>query len=406
MKIVYAVHQFYPAYCSGTESVTYQLANMAQMAGHRVAIVTYQPDRNIQNPERMRDIWYKRRMYRKLSITEFYHQHLPLDMSYSVTNDETLTFAREYLKKENPDILHVTHLMRVAPFIQAAKELGIPCVVTLTDAMAICPRIVLRDRNNRICHGCEKGERCKKTCKELRDYPLRLEIVKELLSDAVLVAAPSKYLADVIGRELELNIKVFPHGIDFTRAKEKQQSHEPNKFVRLGWFGRLNEHKGLDVLLKAMRMVEAENLLLSIYGRGTKEYEDYLHSISGNDSRIIWNDWKSKDEIFDIYTMLDAVVVSSVCNESYSLVKNEAISCGVPVIVSNLGALPENVIHEKDGIVFDPFNPEELAQELSRIANDPSILKSMAEQVRKRTIPSIEQEYFRYQAVYLDAIGR
>ena len=102
MKIVYAVHQFYPAYCSGTESVTYQLANMAQMAGHRVAIVTYQPDRNIQNPERMRDIWYKKRMYRKLSITEFYHQHLTLDMSYSVTNDETLTFAREYLKKENP----------------------------------------------------------------------------------------------------------------------------------------------------------------------------------------------------------------------------------------------------------------------------------------------------------------
>lgn len=405
MKIVYAVHQFFPNYCSGTESVTYQLANMAQMAGHRVAIAAYQPDRDIPNREKIGNIYCGRRMYKKISVTEFFHQHVPLDMDYAVVNDEMLEFARIYLKREKPDVVHVTHLMRVAPFIQAASELRIPCIVTLTDAMAICPRIVMQDRNGNICRECAKGERCANVCNELKDYPLRLQTIKELLSSAFLITAPSKYLAGTIGKELDLNIQVFPHGLDFTNMGTAVDLMPKSGNIQLGWFGTMNEHKGLNVLLKAMSKVEAPNIQLNLYGRGTPEYEAYLHSLCPNDLRIKWNGWKSKEEVYRIYNLLDAVVVSSVCNESFSLVKNEAISRGIPVIVSNLGALPENIEHGVDGFVFDPFAEDALVDILQSIGKTPSLIREMSSRVQDKIVISVEQEFFRYQAAYLDAIG-
>lgn len=405
MKIVYVVHQFYPKYCSGTESVTYQLANMAQIAGHRVAVVAYQPDNDIQSAQKYKGIRYARHMYKKLSITECCHQHLPLDITYSVENSRMLSFAKMYLNKEKPDIVHVTHLMRVAPFIQAAKDLGIPCVVTLTDATAICPRIALLDKFGAVCKGCDKGERCKSVCNELHDYALRLQTVRSLLEGTELLAAPSRYLAETIGKELGLDIQVYPHGLDMTSIKRNADEDRDCQTIRMGWFGSLVEHKGLELVLRAMKTVKASNLRLDIYGSGTKEYEKYLRTMSENDERIVWNGWKSKNEVYEAYSSLDVVIVSSICNESFSLAKNEAISWGIPVIVSNLGALPENIEHEIDGFVFDPFNEDELGEILQAISQQPELIKQMAVRTSTKTVLSIEQEFFRYQSVYLDSIG-
>ena len=51
---------------------------------------------------------------------------------------------------------------------------------------------------------------------------------------------------------------------------------------------------------------------------------------------------------------VDAVVIPSLVWESYSMVAHEALACGVPVIASRLGALPEAVRDGHNGLLFEP----------------------------------------------------
>lgn len=404
MKVLFVIHQFYPQFGAGTEAVTLSLAKMLQLAGHKVKVVCYRPGQADSLKRQCGKIRWSEEMVGTIPVTGFCHEEFPSDLNYAFENPDTLAFAGELLDREQPDIIHFTHLMRTAPFIPAAAERNIPYIVTLTDFMTICPRVNLTDVGGKLCEDCGQGTLCADRCSENLDYVSRTAQAKKLLSEAELVTAPSEFVSSRIRKELGINVEVFPHGIERPASGTVQEPHSGK--LQLGFVGNLAEHKGIETLLSAFTGADMQNAELHIYGTGNDDYVEKLHSLAGSSDSIFWHGQKSHGDILAAYRGFDALIVPSVCVETYSMAKNEARVCGLPVIVSNLGALPDNVSDGRDGFVFDPFEENGLTAVLKRIDDNPGLLRAMKKEAASLFIPTVEQEAFRYLSVYLDIIGR
>lgn len=116
--------------------------------------------------------------------------------------------------------------------------------------------------------------------------------------------------------------------------------------VRVGFLGRFSSAKGLDVLADAMsrlewRVPDGFELVLAGDARFVPDEETAAVEMRlGRLTRLRRMGWVERDAFFD---EVDVVVVPSVWSEPFGLVAAEAMGAGLPVIVSDAGALPSVV---------------------------------------------------------------
>jgi glycosyltransferase involved in cell wall biosynthesis len=80
---------------------------------------------------------------------------------------------------------------------------------------------------------------------------------------------------------------------------------------------------------------------------------------------------------------VDAVIIPSLVWEAFSIVAREAMACGVPVIASRLGALPEAIRDGENGLLFTPNGASELGSMLQLLQEDPSRLGHLRVGIRR-----------------------
>ncbi|RAI40361.1 glycosyltransferase [Rhodoplanes roseus] len=164
------------------------------------------------------------------------------------------------------------------------------------------------------------------------------------------------------------------YGVDldtFRPAAEPRRSG--TSALRLGYVGRLVEEKGLDDALDAMTRARAD-ITLSILGEGP--YEPRLReriAALGLTERVDMRGWASPAEVARFMHGLDALILltrtTKAVREQFGRVIVEAQSCGVPVIGSTCGAIPD-VIGD-GGWVVPESDPATLATTLDSIAGAP-----------------------------------
>ena len=86
---------------------------------------------------------------------------------------------------------------------------------------------------------------------------------------------------------------------------------------------------------------------------------------------------------------LDVVVIPSLV-ETYSLVAREALAAGLAVISSDGGALPEVVLHERNGLVFPAGDARALALAMQRLVDDRALLERL--RAARTDIPGIDED--------------
>ena len=84
----------------------------------------------------------------------------------------------------------------------------------------------------------------------------------------------------------------------------------------------------------------------------------------------------------DLYRLSRLVVMPSL-EEPFGLVATEALACGVPVIASNRGGLPEIVKDGRTGMIVDPTNTKALARAIARLLDDEKLRERMGRLGRK-----------------------
>jgi len=407
MKILYIVHQFYPHYGSGTEKVTFNIASMIQNAGNKVKVITYRVNHNGVVSGEFKNIKYHEFIYRKIPVLEFFLEKEPPKFTVDLINEDVLSFAKEILKKEKPDLVHVCHPMRVCSFLEAAEQMGIPCVVTATDLMYICPKIVMTTTLGDICTDALRGEKCNLTCYDVGNRnEERMALSERLLSKADSIVVPSIFIGNMIKKQMpNLDIRVIKHGMDYTGVKQQIRNYRLNDCINFAFVGSIQEHKGIHILIDEFMKIKANNIRLSIYGKYDDNFGQKLLNYAKKDERIRFNGAFEASMIDRVYEGLDVLVIPSICYESYSLVKHEAIMRNIPIIVSDIGALGDGIIHGVNGYKFSIAETKSLREIITSIANNPEQLNEIKKNLVSFVVPTIEQESFQYLTLYKKCIA-
>jgi len=202
--------------------------------------------------------------------------------------------------------------------------------------------------------------------------------VGKALSSATAIVAVSDYLAGRLADQFPVSreeIDVIDCGVDTDtfRPAEKADARLivdlPADAAVVLFAGHLAESKGIGTLLAAHRrlVAEGQSALLVVVGDGPMAPDV---AAAGRDPavkglvRAIGE--VRHDEMPHYFTAADVVCVPS-HREGFGLVALEAMACGVPVVASDIGGLPEIVIDGSNGRLVPPADPDRLAATLGDI---------------------------------------
>lgn len=192
----------------------------------------------------------------------------------------------------------------------------------------------------------------------------------------VLVGVTEELIKEMRKNQLR-NLKLIPNGVDTNmfvpigEAKKKSLKRKilgegQNKKVIL-FVGRLGSEKNLPVLLKAIKLVETE-LLLLIIGEGNqrKMLRDFVKEEGIQDKVKFMG---SMDNVERFYQIADVFILPSE-SEGLPNVLLEAMSCGLPAIGSNIPGIREIIKHKYNGYLFKKDSARELANAIKTALSD------------------------------------
>ena len=141
--------------------------------------------------------------------------------------------------------------------------------------------------------------------------------------------------------------------------------------------GRLEEYKGITLLLDAFEKIESTTVQLLIVGDGN--LRNKIEHKASNIRRIHYMGRSDFAEVMEALAISDVVVVPS-SFEPWGLVVNEAMAAGLPVIASNrVGCVDDLVQHGITGLIFPTGDTTALEMAMQRLAGDKLLRKQMGE---------------------------
>ncbi|WP_394142060.1 glycosyltransferase [Vibrio chagasii] len=229
---------------------------------------------------------------------------------------------------------------------------------------------------------------------EVYDFPhkslLHKKILKWIVSSSNQVLSTSEAMADEF-------LKLFPSfnrpiitpfGVD-TKLFKPACVRINDGVLEIGLVKKLEHKYGVDILIKAFSIFIKESkqrAKLTIVGGGPDEAElkKLVCDLSIQDY-VNFYGWVDNSDIPNFLNSLDIFVVPS-RRESFGVAAVEAMACGLPTIVSNVGGLPEVVIHGESGLIFEKEDVDELVYLLNIVSQDQDLRKNMALKARDRVL--------------------
>ena len=201
---------------------------------------------------------------------------------------------------------------------------------------------------------------------------------------ALVVVVPSAFLgARVPGS------RVLPNWTEDTRPTHRRRRDTPV----VGYLGRLSHDKGVDVLAQAVAALAERGrptrLLVAGDFRFVPDDQRRLVTMALMTVGAQQRDWMRRDRFFDA---VDVAVVASTAPESFGLAAAEAMAAGVPVVVSDAGALIE---------VVGPAHPW-----VSRAGDAEDLARALAAALDADPAPVVAAARDRWQHLYSPAAGR
>lgn len=163
------------------------------------------------------------------------------------------------------------------------------------------------------------------------------------------------------------------------------------------FFGLIREYKGLDILLESMHLLENINQFqLIIAGESYTNTEKYqeLISLYNLDKHVIFHNKFIPDNEVTLYFSAADVLVLPYRSATQSGVTQIAYHFEIPMIVTNVGALPDMVPHEKIGLVTE-VSPAACAAAIERFYDEklgPNFISNFAFEKEKYTWRSFNTE--------------
>ncbi len=215
-------------------------------------------------------------------------------------------------------------------------------------------------------------------------------VLKSNLKSADRVVATGKMLAQETQKYTNKKIFITPFGVDtdfFKKQKVQNPIFSDDDFV-VGTIKSLEPVYGIDYLIRAFAILKNRNsnksIKLLIVGEGSEKQNLMDLASELNVSKdVVFTGFIEQKELPNYYNMLDVFVALSL-SESFGVAIVEASSCSKPVVVSNVGGLPEVVDHQQTGFVVSERNAEAAANAIETLMNDPLLQTNFGNNGRKK----------------------
>ena len=239
------------------------------------------------------------------------------------------------------------------------------------------------------------------------EFHFRLRFLKRQFDLLKYRISPSHYLIKRYEKEGFSGLSYLPHGF----PPVPKADLKPSKKLRIGYMGNINHPKGLSIVMEELYTLLLEgNVKLIIYGQ---PYDlEYFNNIKRKIKQLPYDAAKfcggynnTFEELRTILSSFDVLIFPSVWEENSPIVVREAFVSGKPVVASYLGGVPEIVIDEVNGLLFDPFNKGDLENKMKRLLNEPELLTRLVKGANNTIVDSMEEHAGKLKRLYADILG-
>jgi len=230
---------------------------------------------------------------------------------------------------------------------------------------------------------------------------LAREVVRRIIEGASLVVANSRFTLNYyegLGVRLP-RAEVLPPVADTRRFRPDLDASPARERYRLGGcsvlltVGRLVERKGHALVIRALASLREEQRPVRYVIAGTGPEERRLRHLAaelGVQDRVVFTGYVPEEDLPGLYAACDVFVMPSRALpvrdgiEGFGTVFLEAGACGKPVVGGRSGGVSEAIEDGVTGVLVDPDGPDELADVLRRLVQDPELRRRMGDAGRAR----------------------
>jgi L-malate glycosyltransferase len=230
---------------------------------------------------------------------------------------------------------------------------------------------------------------------DIFDFPkesiINQKSIRFSLRNADAIASTSEMMAKETQLYIESDklIYVTPFGVDteIFRLNESYDYPSDEKTITIGIIKALEPKYGIHVLVDAFEKLASiyPFLRLIIVGSGSQKQtiERAIKNANLSD-KVMMIPHVAHDRVPEYLNKIDIFVMpSQMDSESFGVAAVEASACGIPVVASNIGGLPEVVIDGKTGFLFPSTDVDALAEKIRVLIDSPTLRKEMGLTGRK-----------------------
>jgi glycosyltransferase involved in cell wall biosynthesis len=396
MRILHAVHNYPPEFRGGIERVVESLV-AAQVARGHSATVLAGSETSADAPAIRRETHDGVPVLRLLRGRGLRDPIDPFRAELGGLVETALAEAR-------PEVLHVHHWFNLgSDLVRRAARRGVPSVVTLHDFYATCglffrlpdgatPCDLAQAASN--CVPCIEAAQGSFDAEELafRVTMRRSDLCAELSSAAALTAPSESHARSLLPHLPDgVRIEAVPPGSPSSAPAPRSAGGGP---LRILHFGNLCRVKGVEFLIRALRVADPAGIMMQLVLAGP-----VVEAGLRTDGASLAGPFDAA-RLRSLAADADVAAFPSFARESYSLVVDEALRLGLPVLVSDRGALSERIGGR--GMVLPAGDEKAWAAALAGLAREPAALERMRA-APHRPLSTPEEHAEKLLAVYASA---
>ncbi|MBE0647626.1 MAG: glycosyltransferase family 4 protein [Bacteroidales bacterium] len=270
----------------------------------------------------------------------------------------------EFLKKEQPDVVHLSNALLLGLAGRIREEIQVPVIFSLQDEDVWVD--AMRD-----------------------EYRERIwELMAEKGKDVDGFIAVSHFYAGVMQQRMKIPAeKLHTVHIGVNPAAYEPSTPASNPLT-IGFLSRMNEENGFGLLVDAFIELKKnrsfESVRLSATGGLTGDDKPYireqvrkLKQANLADQVDIDYDFQ-QEKLTEFFQNISLLSVPVLKGEAFGLYQLEALASGVPLVQPALGAFPEIIEATGGGVIYHPNTPDALAAKLAEVLETPSQLEKMS----------------------------
>lgn len=174
-------------------------------------------------------------------------------------------------------------------------------------------------------------------------------------------------------QSIQRKVVVLPYGAEFKKdlLEKRNASSGESQYARILFSGRFDKKKNLPLLLTALSQIVAifPHVVLDLAGSGNKKEIDVLLKLVHQlkiENNVKFHGWLDKSEMEKLIISARLLVLPS-DNENFGLVVSEALSAGVPCVVSKFVGTSDIVAKHHAGEIIEALTPESVAATIIKV---------------------------------------